>query len=263
LSGAPGHPGSNGVNGHPGRPGAPGHNGLPGPQGRSVDPSQLREFYGQLSGVVRRASDASFVGGATVRLMADKKVLRTAVSQPNGHFTISAPGGNYVISIINIPSMKGVDFTEPVEISNNRITSRTYAVSGPVPQGQLRIVLTWGATPRDMDSHLDTPSGCHVYYGQKQCKSGEAGLDTDVTDSYGPETINIRKLKPGVYRYKVHAYSSGAIEESEASVTLYGVSRHPVTFDIGRDGQVQGGDWRVFNLIVDKQGRVTVSDATK
>ena len=163
------------------------------------------------------------------------------MSQPNGHFTISAPGGNYVISIINIPSMKGVDFTEPVEISNNRITSRTYAVSGPVPQGQLRIVLTWGATPRDMDSHLDTPSGCHVYYGQKQCKSGEAGLDTDVTDSYGPETINIRKLKPGVYRYKVHAYSSGAIEESEASVTLYGVSRHPVTFDIGRDGQVRRG----------------------
>jgi hypothetical protein len=163
------------------------------------------------------------------------------VSQPNGHFTISAPGGNYVISIINIPSMKGVDFTEPVEISNNRITSRTYAVSGLVPQGQLRIVLTWGATPRDMDSHLDTPSGCHVYYGQKQCKSGEAGLDTDVTDSYGPETINIRKLKPGVYRYKVHAYSSGAIEESEASVTLYGVSRHPVTFDIGRDGQVRRG----------------------
>ena len=74
LSGAPGHPGSNGVNGHPGLPGAPGHNGLPGPKGRSVDPSELREFYGQLSGVVRRASDASFVGGATVRLMADKKV---------------------------------------------------------------------------------------------------------------------------------------------------------------------------------------------
>jgi len=195
--------------------------------------------------------------------MADKKVLRTAVSQPNGHFSISAPGGHYVISIIDIPSMNGVDFTEPVEILNSRITSRTYAVSGPVPNGQLRIVLTWGATPRDMDSHLYTPSGCHVFYGQKQCKSGEAGLDTDVTDSYGPETVNIHKLTPGVYRYKVHAYSSGAIEESEASVTLYGVSRHPVTFDIGRDGQVQGGDWRVFNLIVDKQGRVTVSDATK
>ena len=129
------------------------------------------------------------------------QVLRTVKSQANGHFTISAPGGQYILSITNIPSMDGVDFTEPVEILNSRTTARTYAVSGPVKQGQVRIVLTWGETPRDMDSHLDTPTGCHVYYGRKQCPSGEASLDTDVTDSYGPETINIRSLKPGVYRY--------------------------------------------------------------
>lgn len=79
-------------------------------------------------------------------------------------------------------------------------TSRTYAVAGPVKSGQLRIVLTWGETPRDLDSHLDTPSGCHLFYGRKQCR-GEASLDTDVTDSFGPETINIAKLMPGVYKY--------------------------------------------------------------
>jgi len=215
-----------------------------------------------VAGVIRRASNAAFVGGATVRLMADKKVLRTVKSQANGHFTISAPGGQYILSITNIPSMDGVDFTEPVEILNSRTTARTYAVSGPVKQGQVRIVLTWGATPRDMDSHLDTPTGCHVYYGRKQCPNGEASLDTDVTDSYGPETINIRSLKPGVYRYKVHAYSSGAIEQSEASVSLYGVKKEPIKFVINRDGQVHQGDWDVFNLKVDKQGRVTVTDAT-
>ena len=129
------------------------------------------------------------------------QVLRTVKSQANGHFTISAPGGQYILSITDIPSMDGVDFTEPVEILNSRTTARTYAVSGPVKQGQVRIVLTWGETPRDMDSHLDTPSGCHLYFGHKQCPNGEASLDTDVTDSYGPETINIRSLKPGVYRY--------------------------------------------------------------
>ena len=80
--------------------------------------------------------------------------------------------------------------------------SRTYAVALPVKNGQLRVVLTWGETPRDLDSHLDTPSGCHVYYGRKQCR-GEASLDTDVTDSYGPETINIVKLLPGVYKYSL------------------------------------------------------------
>ena len=39
-----------------------------------MDASALQEFYGQVIGVVRRASDASFVAGATVRLLADKKV---------------------------------------------------------------------------------------------------------------------------------------------------------------------------------------------
>ena len=144
-------------------------------------------------------------------------MLRTVKSKDNGRFAISAPGGSYVLSISDIPQMPGVEFTEPVEVLNNRETRcrlrhyfgfifsfhspcrRTYAVASPVPNGQLRIVLTWGETPRDLDSHLDLPSGCHVYYGRKQC-NGEASLDTDVTDSFGPETINIRKLKPGVYK---------------------------------------------------------------
>jgi uncharacterized protein YfaP (DUF2135 family) len=78
-------------------------------------------------------------------------------------------------------------------------------VAPPVKQGQVRIVLTWGETPRDLDSHLDTPSGCHVYYGRKQCNRGQESLDTDVTDSFGPETINIRKLAPGVYKCRAAA----------------------------------------------------------
>jgi hypothetical protein len=194
-------------------------------------------------------------------------------SQTNGRFTISAPGGSYILSISGIPSMSGVEFTEPVEIFNSRTTRfhalltstvcahdtpprRTYAVAPAVQNGQLRIVLTWGEIPRDLDSHLDLPSGCHIFYGRKQCGGGEASLDTDVTDSFGPETINVRKLNPGVYkcafhihspssvrllflRYKVHAYSSGAIEQSEASVSLYGVKKDPVTFVVGRDGQVR------------------------
>ena len=39
-------------------------------------------------------------------------------------------------------------------------------------------------------------------------------------------------------RYTVHAFSSGAIESSEASVSLYGVGKKPIEFDINKDGQV-------------------------
>jgi len=44
----------------------------------------------------------------------------------------------------------------------------TYAIS-PVMQNLdgLRAVLSWGATPRDLDSHMAFP-GNHVFYGQKK-----------------------------------------------------------------------------------------------
>jgi hypothetical protein len=106
FRGATGPRGLNGARGPPGRDGANGRNGLPGPPGRQgnrgavgprglpgrsgagggggFDASKLQEFYGNVQGVVRRASDASFVAGATVRLMADKKV--TACEIPVGLF---------------------------------------------------------------------------------------------------------------------------------------------------------------------------------
>jgi hypothetical protein len=80
--GQPGRDGANGKDGQPGPPGVQGNRGTVGPRGLSgqggggggVDASKLQEFYGEVRGVVRRASDAAFVSGATVRLMADKKV---------------------------------------------------------------------------------------------------------------------------------------------------------------------------------------------
>ncbi len=71
--------GPSGAAGPPGNRGAVGRRGFPGKAGgasssQGVDAAALREFYGEVRGVVRRASDAAFVAGATVRLMADKKV---------------------------------------------------------------------------------------------------------------------------------------------------------------------------------------------
>jgi hypothetical protein len=168
--------------------------------------------------------------------MADKQVIRSAVTAARGKFRFRIPGGEYVVRVSNIPGMNGVVFTEPVYINNMRTEQRTYAVAPPVGPGKLRFVLTWGELPRDLDSHLVTASGCNVWYANKQCPDGEATLDTDVTDSFGPETINIHTLKAGLYkcvqlqpvaraashvcrRYKVHAFTSGAMEESDAEVT--------------------------------------------
>ncbi|MBQ9460470.1 MAG: S-layer homology domain-containing protein, partial [Clostridia bacterium] len=84
----------------------------------------------------------------------------------------------------------------------------------------IRIVLTWGATPSDLDSHLvglrsDMQERFHVYYRDKIAyKIGfmskfAAELDYDDTTSFGPEITTIYSLTPGEYYFYVHDYSNG------------------------------------------------------
>lgn len=85
----------------------------------------------------------------------------------------------------------------------------TYALS-PVMQNLdgLRVVLTWGKTPQDIDSHLSYPKN-HIYYLDKVGTHGN--LDVDDTVSYGPETITIdKKLHGERYVYAVHDYTNGS-----------------------------------------------------
>ena len=54
---------------------------------------------------------------------------------------------------------------------------------------EYRVILTWGSSPSDLDSHLEGP-GYHVFYSNKTGKNAE--LDVDDTTSYGPETVTFR-----------------------------------------------------------------------
>lgn len=209
---------------------------------------------------MRKASDASYVSGATVDILADKQVIRSMVTPASGKFQFRIPGGDYVVRISHIHGMDNLEYTEPVDIFNSRTTKRTFAVAKPVDHGQLRMVLTWGEEVKDLDSHLLTPTGCHVYFGLKQCPDNSASLDADVTDGFGPETISIHTLRPGLYQYKVHAYSSGAMEDSDAEVSLYGVESGPVQFHVEHDGKVADGWWHVVNIRVSDAGKVTLED---
>jgi hypothetical protein len=90
----------------------------------------------------------------------------------------------------------------------------------------IKITLTWGLDPRDLDSHLTVPmadgSRAHVYYSDKTPIGADAYLDTDDTTSYGPEIITVTALHNGVYRYSVHHYAGvGTISSSGASVSMF------------------------------------------
>lgn len=71
----------------------------------------------------------------------------------------------------------------------------------------LRIVLDWGSTPADLDSHLSY-AGSHVSYSTK--RGPGAILDVDDVNGFGPETITITQKQAGTkYVYAVHNFTDG------------------------------------------------------
>lgn len=102
----------------------------------------------------------------------------------------------------------------------------TYAIS-PVMNNLdgMRIVLNWGAEPRDLDSHLLYPQN-HVYF--VKMRGLDAGLDVDDVDGFGPETITIHRKHDGErYVYAVHNFTDGTnprsnrLSASSAKVFVY------------------------------------------
>lgn len=90
-----------------------------------------------------------------------------------------------------------------------------FSMSPEIFDEEIRIVLNWGETPRDLDSHLLTPEiegqSYHIYYplGSRGSEDSPpfANLDVDDTTSFGPETITIYERFSGTYHYFVHNYT--------------------------------------------------------
>jgi uncharacterized protein YfaP (DUF2135 family) len=121
--------------------------------------------------------------------------------------------------------------------------------------GAARAVLTWGATPRDLDSHMTGPGGggarFWVYYGSRgNCLAAPfACLDVDDTNGNGPETMTIGTVAPGVYRYYVYDFTnngnggSTALGASGARVQFYVGNTLKQTFFVPGGA---GNAWAVF-----------------
>lgn len=129
----------------------------------------------------------------------------------------------------------------------------TYALS-PVMTNLdgLRIVLNWGATPRDLDSHIAFPSN-HIYFARKTgTANADANLDVDDVDSFGPETITITRKHAGdSYVYAVHDFTnssnpdSNGLAQSNAKVLVYiGQSLVRSYYVPNRPGNL----WTVFRI---------------
>lgn len=124
------------------------------------------------------------------------------------------------------------------------------------------IKLTFGERPTDVDSHLLTPSGDHIYFSNKGDLSAApfANLDVDDVDSFGPEIVTVRRLQVGTYTYVVNNFSATfgpGLTESPTRVEL----------NIGGDttayappaGEGTSLWWTVFTFTVNAQCGITVA----
>ena len=99
----------------------------------------------------------------------------------------------------------------------------------PIPEpGETRMVLNWGAEPRDLDSHLLTPeiegTTHHISYMNRGSDTAApyVTLDTDNTQGYGPETITIKQSFEGTYIYYIKNYSNDeTLANSGGAIQIY------------------------------------------
>lgn len=153
-----------------------------------------------LSAVVKDKS----IDGAQVTWQRNGEGSQQAVTAADGSATVPASltDDADTTMIINKPGYSTLVVKCPCD-------NFTYALS-PVMQNLdgLRAVLTWGETPRDLDSHLTFPNN-HVFYVEKN--GDNANLDVDDTTSFGPETITIEQKYDGQrYVYAVHDFTNGS-----------------------------------------------------
>ncbi len=167
---------------------------------------------------------------------------------PVGYYTVEASLHGYVTGYTNI-----------IVLNTNPKTDFDFTITPLLAEDEIRIVLTWGDKPSDLDSHLigRTPSDdtFNVYYSDKNYYYDNiemANLDVDDTSSYGPETITILENIHGAYTYAVHDYSnrsssdSTALSLSGAVVRVFVGSEQIGEYHVPTD-QV-GTYWTVFQI---------------
>jgi hypothetical protein len=222
---------------------------------------------GAIQVTVRDATTGRPLSGAVTLTVVDGAALTSsAVDAAGGATTVNVPPSGTTV----LPSVPGtvtvraraagyadaLTFAAPV--AGQTVPVSLALVSNTAAVGQVRIVLSWGANPRDLDSYLTGPTSTGgaftVYYGSRgNCTASPfACLDFDVTSGFGPETITIERQFRGVYRYSVDRYSgSGTIATSSARVDVY------VSGQLARSFTPPPGDGDVWNVFELANGQIT------
>lgn len=193
------------------------------------------------------------IEGAEVTLQKNGAASVTATTSSGGSATVSPTFSDKDDGVLLIVKKAGYSTL----VARCPCQGMTYALS-PVMRSLdgLRVVLSWGRSPADLDLHGVFP-GNHVYFNRKL--GANANLDVDDTDSFGPETITIEKKAFGQpYLFAVHDYTNkaelgrAALSESGAKVFVYIGESLIRRYEVPKGKQ--GTLWTVFSI--DGQGEL-------
>ncbi|MDR0806046.1 MAG: hypothetical protein LBN41_04755 [Enterobacteriaceae bacterium] len=186
------------------------------------------------------------ISNADVLLQHNGGQTLTGQTDQNGHVQIQSTTADNVDNLLIIKK-EGYS-TLVVKCPCNEMS---YALS-PVMKGldSIRVVLTWGESPSDLDSHMVYADN-HLYFNNKVGENGE--LDVDDTDSFGPETVTLSKKVYGQdYVYAVHDFTDSStpnttnLSKSNAKVFVYVGESLVRTFYVPTDKT--GNLWTVFRI---------------
>ena len=224
-------------------------------------------------GILTNAINGETIPDVTINIRSNENnttgdILTTVTTDEDGYYEVSLPLGNYTAELIKEGFI--TNSYNIVSVTGNKLDQNfTLAPdSTSAPIGDVRVVLTWGDSPRDLDSHLVGPTAngediFHIYYSDKDYIYNDdtyASLDRDDITYFGPETTTIyKKNDTGIYSYYVHNYtddepSSTTLSTSDAKVEVYFGETLVNSFNVptGKVGPV----WHVFDF--DAEGNVII-----
>jgi pimeloyl-ACP methyl ester carboxylesterase len=218
---------------------------------------------GGISGSITDAFTGNGVPNATLNLRSGSNVrsgmiVATSATDSNGLYQFTnLPIGYYTAEVMKSGFITG--YFSVYSVTGIYGNNQKFSISPTLLASEIRIVLTWGLSPSDLDSHLTGPDDSgnrfHVYFSDKSYdETTTANLDVDDQSSYGPETITINSAGLGRYRYSVHDYTnsgsstSSSLSNSSARVRVFqGTAATPVLDEFVPVDQL-GDLWSVFEL---------------
>ncbi|MEZ8092111.1 tandem-95 repeat protein, partial [Vibrio kanaloae] len=209
-------------------------------------------------GTVLDAETGNPVVGADVTLTDNAGHSYTTVTDQSGNYSVNGPVVDQGSVTIEQEGSITSSFLVPAgEDTNGGVT----AISEVLEETDMRIVVTWGESPQDMDNHLwlyDTETGNeldHIYYRDMSHDLGEGNVvqqDVDDTNGNGPETITIPNYQDADMHYSVHNYTNRSWDVDgveDVQVQVFVGDTLVETFTPELPENPSGEHWHVFDIV--------------